>query len=257
MAHHVAAVARARPAASWSRHALDELPREPRGDSAQRGTSRASRRAVHKARRWSCPARCHRGHHRAEIPVMGISGSPRSRCSPWAATGSRPRARTPPSPSSTPPRRSRRPAASPSSWRGSPTRWPARSPTRSTCRPSASVRGPHRRPGAGLPRPARLGDAKPAKFVRRYADLRSVAAEAIAAFASDVRSGDYPSDEESYHTTADLGRAFDPRGRHRLRDRPGPTRLTSPSRPGSLLWHVNDTLPAPAGPGDTARSGGR
>ena len=57
-----------------------------------------------------------------------------------------------------------------------------------------------------------LGDAKPAKFVRRYADLRSVAAEAIAAFASDVRSGDYPSDEESYHTTADLGRAFDPPG---------------------------------------------
>ncbi len=38
------------------------------------------------------------------------------------------------------------------------------------------------------------------KFVRRYADLGSQAVDAVAAFASDVRHGRYPADGETYHT---------------------------------------------------------
>ena len=37
------------------------------------------------------------------------------------------------------------------------------------------------------------------RFVRRYADLSEIAMDAIARFASDVRSGAYPAKEESYH----------------------------------------------------------
>ncbi len=37
------------------------------------------------------------------------------------------------------------------------------------------------------------------KFVRRYADLKGQAVEALAAFASDVRTGRFPAHEESYH----------------------------------------------------------
>ena len=37
------------------------------------------------------------------------------------------------------------------------------------------------------------------KFVRRYADLDSAATEAVRRFAADVRSGAFPSAEESYH----------------------------------------------------------
>jgi 3-methyl-2-oxobutanoate hydroxymethyltransferase len=42
------------------------------------------------------------------------------------------------------------------------------------------------------------------KFVRRYADLRGVGVEALEAFAADVRSGAFPSDAESYHLAADV-----------------------------------------------------
>ncbi len=42
------------------------------------------------------------------------------------------------------------------------------------------------------------------KFVRRYADLRSAAVEAIAAFAADVRSGRFPADDESYHLSTEV-----------------------------------------------------
>ena len=41
--------------------------------------------------------------------------------------------------------------------------------------------------------------ASPAKFVRRYADLGNVITSALQAFSSDVLSGSYPSDAESYH----------------------------------------------------------
>ena len=45
--------------------------------------------------------------------------------------------------------------------------------------------------------------APPAKFVRRYADLGSVITTAVQAFKSDVKSGGYPSDAESYHLPKD------------------------------------------------------
>lgn len=41
--------------------------------------------------------------------------------------------------------------------------------------------------------------ATTAKFVRRYAELATTATEAVAAFASDVRSGAFPGAEETYH----------------------------------------------------------
>jgi 3-methyl-2-oxobutanoate hydroxymethyltransferase len=40
------------------------------------------------------------------------------------------------------------------------------------------------------------------KFVRRYADVKDVAVSAIAAFADDVRTGRFPSHEETYHLNA-------------------------------------------------------
>jgi 3-methyl-2-oxobutanoate hydroxymethyltransferase len=40
------------------------------------------------------------------------------------------------------------------------------------------------------------------KFVRRYADLKSVGVDGLASFAADVRSGAFPSDAESYHMAA-------------------------------------------------------
>ena len=46
------------------------------------------------------------------------------------------------------------------------------------------------------------------KFVRRYADLRSASVEAIAAYAADVRTGAFPSADESYHLTADQAEAM-------------------------------------------------
>jgi 3-methyl-2-oxobutanoate hydroxymethyltransferase len=44
-----------------------------------------------------------------------------------------------------------------------------------------------------------MGEAKPAKFVRRYADLRGVTIDAVSAWAADVRSGAFPADAETYH----------------------------------------------------------
>jgi len=47
-----------------------------------------------------------------------------------------------------------------------------------------------------------LGDRTAPKFVRRYADLRTAAVEAVSAFADDVRGGVFPDDSESYHLAA-------------------------------------------------------
>jgi 3-methyl-2-oxobutanoate hydroxymethyltransferase len=44
-----------------------------------------------------------------------------------------------------------------------------------------------------------LNGGRAPKFVRRYADLRTDATTAVAAFADDVRSGRYPSEAETYH----------------------------------------------------------
>jgi 3-methyl-2-oxobutanoate hydroxymethyltransferase len=48
-----------------------------------------------------------------------------------------------------------------------------------------------------------LEDRMIPKFVRRYADLNSASVEAIQAFASDVRSGAFPDECESYHMADD------------------------------------------------------
>jgi 3-methyl-2-oxobutanoate hydroxymethyltransferase len=44
-----------------------------------------------------------------------------------------------------------------------------------------------------------LSFAPPAKFVRRYGDAAALISNAVQQFKSDVESGSYPSDEESYH----------------------------------------------------------
>jgi 3-methyl-2-oxobutanoate hydroxymethyltransferase len=53
-----------------------------------------------------------------------------------------------------------------------------------------------------------LGARTPPKFVRQYAELGRIATEAVAAFAEDVRSGAFPNDQESYHGSAELGDAL-------------------------------------------------
>jgi len=53
-----------------------------------------------------------------------------------------------------------------------------------------------------------LGSRTPPKFVRQYADVGRISTEAVAAFAEDVRSGRFPSDAESYHGPAGLGDAL-------------------------------------------------
>jgi 3-methyl-2-oxobutanoate hydroxymethyltransferase len=42
------------------------------------------------------------------------------------------------------------------------------------------------------------------KFVRRYADLRTAGVEGLRAYATDVRSGAFPGDAESYHLSTDV-----------------------------------------------------
>ncbi|HEX3946093.1 MAG TPA: 3-methyl-2-oxobutanoate hydroxymethyltransferase [Acidimicrobiales bacterium] len=49
-----------------------------------------------------------------------------------------------------------------------------------------------------------LGSRTPPKFARRYANLAELATAAIATYAADVRTGAFPSDEESYHASTDL-----------------------------------------------------
>lgn len=46
------------------------------------------------------------------------------------------------------------------------------------------------------------------KFVRRYAEVQKLSIEAVAAYAEDVRSGAFPSADESYHLTADQSEAM-------------------------------------------------
>ena len=44
-----------------------------------------------------------------------------------------------------------------------------------------------------------LEDRTPARFVRRYADLRRAAVSAVASYVRDVRAGSFPTADESYH----------------------------------------------------------
>jgi len=55
-----------------------------------------------------------------------------------------------------------------------------------------------------------LEDRVTPKFVRRYASLKADAVAAVEAFASDVRGGRFPSEAESYHQP---GESLDPYGR--------------------------------------------
>ncbi|MFP5577740.1 MAG: 3-methyl-2-oxobutanoate hydroxymethyltransferase [Acidimicrobiia bacterium] len=48
-----------------------------------------------------------------------------------------------------------------------------------------------------------IEDRMAPKFVRRYADVGSTSVEALSAFAADVRSGAFPSDDESYHLSVE------------------------------------------------------
>ena len=51
--------------------------------------------------------------------------------------------------------------------------------------------------------------APPAKFVRRYGDAAALIRNAVQAFAADVKSQQYPSDDESYHLPKDTKAALD------------------------------------------------
>jgi 3-methyl-2-oxobutanoate hydroxymethyltransferase len=53
-----------------------------------------------------------------------------------------------------------------------------------------------------------LEDRIAPKFVRRYASVKADAVTAIAAYADDVRTGRFPSDEESYHLSAEAEEAL-------------------------------------------------
>src|SRR4051794_26544526 len=53
-----------------------------------------------------------------------------------------------------------------------------------------------------------LQDGIRPKFVRRYASLKADGIEAIAAFAADVRTGAFPSEEETYHLPAAAAEAL-------------------------------------------------
>lgn len=54
-----------------------------------------------------------------------------------------------------------------------------------------------------------LSEGKPARFVRRYAELGSLATESVKAWGADVRSGRYPTQAESYRGSAELGEALE------------------------------------------------
>jgi 3-methyl-2-oxobutanoate hydroxymethyltransferase len=51
--------------------------------------------------------------------------------------------------------------------------------------------------------------AHPAKFVRRYGDAAALITQAVRAFRADVKSHQYPSDEESYHLPKETKAALD------------------------------------------------
>jgi 3-methyl-2-oxobutanoate hydroxymethyltransferase len=44
----------------------------------------------------------------------------------------------------------------------------------------------------------------PAKFVRRYADVRGLMQKALAEYRHDVEAGTFPSDAESYHLSREM-----------------------------------------------------
>ena len=53
-----------------------------------------------------------------------------------------------------------------------------------------------------------LGGEHVAKFVRRYAELEALATGAVERFFHDIESGEFPSDDESYHMGDEVARAL-------------------------------------------------
>jgi 3-methyl-2-oxobutanoate hydroxymethyltransferase len=60
-----------------------------------------------------------------------------------------------------------------------------------------------------------LEDRVAPKFVRRYAELKGAAVEAMRDFVLDVRGGEFPSDAESYHLSSDQSEALSLYGHER------------------------------------------
>jgi 3-methyl-2-oxobutanoate hydroxymethyltransferase len=58
-----------------------------------------------------------------------------------------------------------------------------------------------------------LEDRIAPKFVRRYADLRAAGIEGLRAYGADVRSGAFPTKDESYHVSAELAETLGLYGR--------------------------------------------
>jgi 3-methyl-2-oxobutanoate hydroxymethyltransferase len=65
-----------------------------------------------------------------------------------------------------------------------------------------------------------ISDRTPAKFVRKYADLFSIAVAAVNEFATDVREARFPAESETYHARPDL--------REALGDVAVPSQITAP-----------------------------
>jgi len=53
-----------------------------------------------------------------------------------------------------------------------------------------------------------LGFGRYPKFVRQYADLRSIATDALRRYCNDVRAGRFPSQKETYNVDASLEEAL-------------------------------------------------
>ncbi|HET9092354.1 MAG TPA: 3-methyl-2-oxobutanoate hydroxymethyltransferase [Acidimicrobiales bacterium] len=49
-----------------------------------------------------------------------------------------------------------------------------------------------------------MSKGRPPKFVRRYAEIGDLVVEAVGRYASDVRTGAFPGDEETYHGSSEL-----------------------------------------------------
>ena len=268
MAHHVAAVARARPALpDRGRPALDELPpaRPTRRCATPPRLVRAGARAV-KLEGGRARLPVVEAIIGAEIPVMGHLGlTPQS---VLAMGGYRVQARSVDAAQALLDAAKALAAAGCFAivLEGVPD-VVAAAVTEAVDVPTIGIgAGPAlRRPGPGLPRPARAGRRAPRRSSSAATPTwPSVATAAVAAFADDVRSGRFPADAESYHASAELTRRHRPRRRLEGRRSEGPVRasatmgLVGRLPTGVRLRRQFDTLPRSTGPGRPgARSGGR
>jgi len=82
-----------------------------------------------------------------------------------------------------------------------------------------------------------LQDRLTPKFVRRYASLKDDAVAAVAAYAADVRARRFPSDEESYHLSPDVAR--------RLKARRAPASTASEAPSTAPVVPAVPAVPAP------------